>query len=116
MGRYVAIMLIIMLGVAFFAGLRQTRSSMLAVEFEYLEETKLYDLRLISTIGFEDEDIEEISEIDGVETAVGSINADFITQIGSDEYVYHAMTLTEGVNEPQLVSGPYAGISERMPC
>ncbi|MCD7732581.1 MAG: FtsX-like permease family protein [Oscillospiraceae bacterium] len=105
MGRYIAIMLIIMLGVAFFAGLRQTRSSMLAVEFEYLEETKLYDLRLISTIGFEDEDIEEISEIDGVETAVGSINADFITQIGSDEYVYHAMMLTEGVNEPQLVSG-----------
>ncbi|MCD7803790.1 MAG: FtsX-like permease family protein [Oscillospiraceae bacterium] len=105
MGRYIAIMLIIMLGVAFFAGLRQTCSSMLAVEFEYLEETKLYDLRLISTIGFEDEDIEEISEIDEVETAVGSINADFITQIGSDEYVYHAMMLTEGVNEPQLISG-----------
>ncbi len=98
-------MLIIMLGIAFFAGLRQPHSSMLAVEFEYLEETKLYDLRLISTIGFEDEDIEKISEIDGVENAVGSINADFITGIGGDEYVYHAMMLTEGVNEPQLVSG-----------
>lgn len=105
LGRYIAIMLIIMLGVAFFAGLRLTRSSMLAIEFEYLEETKLYDLRLISTIGFEDEDIDSISEIDGVETAVGSINADFITEIGGDEYVYHAMMLTEGVNEPQLVSG-----------
>lgn len=105
MGRFVAILLIIMLGVAFFAGLRQTRSVMLAVEFDYLEETKLYDLRLISTIGFEDEDIAEISEIDGVETAVGSINADFISDSSGEELVYHAMMLTSGVNEPQLVSG-----------
>lgn len=105
MGRFVAILLIIMLGVAFFAGLRQTRSVMLAVEFDYLEETKLYDLRLISTIGFEDEDIAEISEIDGVEIAVGSINADFITEKNGEEIVYHAMMLTEGVNEPELISG-----------
>ncbi len=105
MGRFIAILLITMLGVAFFAGLRQTRSVMLAVEFDYLEETKLYDLRLISTIGFEDEDIEEISEIDGVETAVGSINADFITDKNGEEIVYHAMMLTEGVNEPELISG-----------
>ncbi len=105
MGRFIAILLIIMLGVAFFAGLRQTRSVMLAVEFDYLEETKLYDLRLISTIGFEDEDIEKISGIDGVETVVGSINADFITEKNGEELVYHAMMLTEGVNEPELVSG-----------
>ncbi len=105
MGRFIAILLIIMLGVAFFAGLRQTRSVMLAVEFEYLEETKLYDLRLISTIGFEDEDIDAISEIDGVETAVGSVNADFITDSTGEEIVYHAMMLTEGVNEPELITG-----------
>ncbi len=105
MGRFIAILLIIMLGVAFFAGLRQTRSVMLAVEFEYLEETKLYDLRLISTIGFEEEDIEQIAEIDGVETAVGSINADFITDSSGEELVYHALMLTGGVNEPELISG-----------
>ena len=105
MGRFIAILLIIMLGVAFFAGLKQTRSVMLAVEFDYLEETKLYDLRLISTIGFEEDDIEKISEIDGVETAVGSINSDFITESNGEEFVYHAMMLTEGVNEPQLDSG-----------
>lgn len=105
MGRFIAILLIIMLGVAFFAGLKQTRSVMLAVEFDYLEETNLYDLRLISTIGFEEDDIEKITEIDGVETAVGSINADFITDSNGDEIIYHALMLTEGVNEPQLVSG-----------
>ncbi|MCD7822935.1 MAG: FtsX-like permease family protein [Oscillospiraceae bacterium] len=105
MGRFIAILLIIMLGVAFFAGLRQTRSVMLAVEFDYLSETNLYDLRLISTIGFEDDDISKILEIQGVEAAVGSINADFITDNNGEELVYHAMMLTEGVNEPELVSG-----------
>ena len=53
LGRYIAILLIIMLGVAFLTGLRDTRPIMSATETAYVKNTKLYDLRLISTIGFD---------------------------------------------------------------
>ena len=48
LGRYIAILLIIMLGVAFFSGLKLTRPAMIATATDYLDETKLYDLRLLS--------------------------------------------------------------------
>lgn len=50
LGRYIAILLIIMLGVAFLTGLRDTRPIMSATETAYVKNTKLYDLRLISTM------------------------------------------------------------------
>ena len=57
LGRYIAILLIIMLGVAFLTGLRDTRPIMSATETAYVKNTKLYDLRLISTIGFDADDV-----------------------------------------------------------
>lgn len=53
LGRYIAILLIVALGVGFFAGLMVSESAMLKTGDRYLAAQNYYDYRLLSTIGFE---------------------------------------------------------------
>ncbi len=78
LGRYMAILAIVALGVGFFVGLTVTKPVMVEAGEEYLEENKLYDLRLISTIGFGEEEVEKVNALEGVEVAEGEIYTDFL--------------------------------------
>ena len=57
LGRYLAILAIIALGVGFFAGLRVTRDAICETANLYIEELNLFDFRLVSTLGFTEEDV-----------------------------------------------------------
>ena len=106
LGRYLAILAIIALGVGFFAGLRVTEPSILKTADAYIDELNLYDFRLVSTLGFTDEDVAAFAELDGVEAARGSVSADFIYVVeDGSEAVRHAHMLTEGMNGLDIVSG-----------
>ncbi len=105
MGRYIAILLIITLGVAFLTGLRLTRPVMTATASAYIEETALYDLRLLSTIGFDDTDVETVSEVEHVTAAAGSASTDFVVVQNDEELVYRAHMLTDAIDEPLLAAG-----------
>ena len=50
LGRFMAILAIIGLGVGFFAGLKIARQAMVATVGDYLEEHNFYDYRLLSTL------------------------------------------------------------------
>ena len=104
-GRYLAILLIIMLGSAFFTGLKMTRADMIGTATAYLEDTSLYDLRLISTIGFDTDDVAAVSRCDGVTAAEGSVNTDVLWSDGSTDLVLKAQSITSQVNLPNLVDG-----------
>ncbi len=106
LGRYLAILSIIALGVGFFAGLRVTESAMLKTFDAYVKELKMYDLKLISTLGLSEEDVKSFGRLDGVIHAEGSISKDFIflTDEGSDA-VLHAHMLLECINLQDLVNG-----------
>ena len=105
-GRYLAILAIIALGVGFFSGLRVSETAMIKTADDYLNELNLYDVRLISTLGLTDEDVEAFAQLNGVGKAYGSVSADFIylTDSGSDS-VLHAHTLVDGVNGVDIISG-----------
>ena len=105
LGRYIAIMLIIALGVAFFAGLRATRPAMIAVAEQYFSDTSLYDFRLLSTLGFDEADAQAALDCDHVTAAEGSMTQDFLWVNEESEYVLRAHMLTEEVNTPLLVAG-----------
>ena len=63
LSQYSAIFAIISLGVGFFSGLRITRDAMVNTGDDYLREYKLFDIRLISTYGFTDEEIAKSIEL-----------------------------------------------------
>ena len=52
-GRYIAIAMIIALGTAIFVGLRSTKTDMVATGQVYTDEQNMFDLRLISSYGWE---------------------------------------------------------------
>lgn len=105
LGRYLAILAIIGLGVGFFAGLRMAQPSMIATGADYLDQLHFHDFRLLSTLGFTDEDVQAFSAHDGVERAAGSVYTEFLWQRTDDEAALIAHMLTPGINEPNLIAG-----------
>lgn len=57
LGRWLAILAIIALGIGFFAGLKASKPAMLLTAEDYLGETGFYDFRLVSTLGLTQEDV-----------------------------------------------------------
>lgn len=106
LGRYLAIMAIVALGVGFFAGLKVTTSAMIETGDDFLAEHKMFDFRLLSTMGFKEEDVLQIGEKLGVSHITGSITMDFIyrNEEGT-EGVLNVHSLTEDINTLRLVEG-----------
>ena len=80
-GRYLAILAIVGLGVGFFAGLRACQPDMMATGGKYLTEQKFYDFRFLSTLGFTEEDVARFAGEAGVETACGAVFTDFLAEL-----------------------------------
>ncbi len=105
-GRYLAILAIVGLGVGFFAGLRACQPDMMATGIKYLEEQEFYDFRLLSTLGFTQDDVDAFAAREDVTAARGALYTDFLTEIEEGaQSVVKAHSLTEGVNLPKLAAG-----------
>ncbi|MBQ2487683.1 MAG: hypothetical protein II517_05005, partial [Ruminococcus sp.] len=74
-----AIMAIITLGVGFFAGIKATAPSMYQLAETYYREKRLMDFRLVSTVGFAEEDIQAVAETEGVQSVMPSYFCDVMT-------------------------------------
>ncbi len=105
-GRYLAILAIVGLGVGFFAGLRACQPDMMATGGKYLTEQKFYDFRFLSTLGFTEEDVAAFAALEGVSAAQGGVFTDFLTEIEEGlETVVKAHSITEDVNILKLSAG-----------
>ena len=105
LGRYVAILAIVALGVGFYAGLKCSMPAMLATADDYLRAQRLPDFRLLSTLGFTAEDARAFEELNGVEAAEGAFFADAEAGLNGENTVWHFMSLTEKVGVPHLTAG-----------
>ncbi|MBQ1806315.1 MAG: hypothetical protein II012_01705, partial [Ruminococcus sp.] len=72
-------MAIITLGVGFFAGIKATAPSMYQLAETYYREKRLMDFRLVSTVGFAEEDIQSVAETEGVQSVMPSYFCDVMT-------------------------------------
>ncbi|MDE7434756.1 MAG: FtsX-like permease family protein [Lachnospiraceae bacterium] len=105
-GRFAAILTIVALGVGFFAGLKVTKRAMIATMEAYWERTQFYDYRIMSTLGFEEEDAEFLRQQEQVRAVEGAQSFDiiYVNQEGN-EGVLKAHSLTTSVNQIQLTEG-----------
>jgi len=103
-GRFFAIMAIIALGVGFFTGVRIVTPAMVNTVNKFLDENQFYDYRLLSSIGWEEEDVEDFKSRPEVRYAEGSYTLDILTA-GSREYVLRAHSLTDNINGIRLKEG-----------
>lgn len=107
LGRYIAILLIVALGVGFFAGLMVSESAMLKTGDRYLAAQNYYDYRLLSTIGFEKDDVATLAKGKDVAHADGAFRVDaFVTDGKRDgEFVGRIHSITKDVNKLKLKEG-----------
>ena len=116
-GRYIALLLIVAVSVGFFAGLKVTTDSMLNAGGIYVREQNLYDFRLISTLGFTEEDLEAFSDLEMTETVQGAKSFDALVEYGEEEgnsEPFTLMSVTEDIDLPSLKSGRMPG--EKNEC
>ena len=109
--RFLSIFLIVFLGAAFFAGLRNTPGTMMNSVDAYLDENTFSDLTYISSLGFSEEDINKIKDIEGIDKLEYAYQFDAqMIRNGKLEgiNVYTAKKFdNQMINHPDLVKGKY---------
>ncbi len=106
-GRYIAIILIIALGAGIFVGLRATKFDMVATGQKFMDETNMFDLRLLNSYGWNRDDVASVARIDGVADAEGVINMDVLGRLGdgAEDEVYSLYAIPQRVSQVYLLGG-----------
>ena len=104
-GRYLSIFLIVALGVAFFSGLRASESDMRYTADGFADSCSLMDVRVVSTMGLTDDDLEALSSLPGVETAEASNMKYVLTTKNDTDYVIELTAMPQQLNTIQLTEG-----------
>ena len=103
--RFLSLMVLSALAVCFLAGLRATAPDMKLSADRYFDQQKLMDLRIVSTLGLTEEDIEALAEEPGVVTARGAYTVDASLPLESNDYIVKVLSLSEDVNLPAVKEG-----------
>ena len=103
--RFISILLIVLLGVGFFAGLRAASPDMKKTLDTYFDEYNVMDIQVISTLGLTEDDITAIQEVENVDMVEGSYQTDAIVDIDGEEVVVKLETYSDSLNKLELVDG-----------
>lgn len=103
--RFISILLIVLLGVGFFAGIKATSPDMKKTLDMYFDEQNVFDIELISTLGLTNDDIDELKKIDSIENALGTYQTDAIVNSGEKDVVVKLETILNDMNKLKLVEG-----------
>ncbi len=93
LGRFLAIMGIVALGCGFFAGLQMCGPDMRSAADELYDGTSLYDIRVVSTLGFGDEDVSRIHDVEGIDSVMPSVTVDVMARMGSEQVAARVSSL-----------------------
>ena len=102
--RFISILLMALLGVGFFAGLRASSPDMVDSIDTYYKNQNVYDIEIMSTLGLTDSDIQTLSDIENVENVYGTYSRDGIVKTNEKEIVSKILCVDD-VNQPVLVEG-----------
>ena len=105
-GRFISIMLIVMLGVAFFAGLRAAGPDMRKTADDYFDENKLADMHILSTLGFSEKDVSAIKKSEYADVVDAEYSYDVLMTHDGTDKVIKLMSISEnGLNTLKLREG-----------
>lgn len=110
--RFLSIFAIIAIGVGFFAGVKATRSDMEKSEDYFYKNNNLMDVRVVSTLGFGEKDLEAFRSLDGVKGVMPAYSADLFMEKSGNTAVCKVYSLpredakeTDRLNELRLADG-----------
>ena len=104
--RFLSILVMAFLGVGFFAGMRAASPDMVDTIDQYYKESQVYDIKILSTLGLTNDDIDALSEIDEIENTVGTYETEGKIEIDNKEIITKIMSV-EKLNKPILLQGDF---------
>ena len=102
--RFISILLMALLGVGFFAGLRASSPDMVDSIDTYYKNQNVYDIEIMSTLGLTNDDINTLSNIENVENVYGTYSKDGTIKT-TDKEIVSKILCVDDVNKPVLVEG-----------
>ena len=105
-GRYIAIIAIIALGAGLFTGLKVTKVDMVATVQSYTDRQNMFDVQVMNSYGWTDDDVFALSHTEGISGAEGTISLDALVHMGNEEdSAFKVMSIPERINRPALDQG-----------
>lgn len=93
LGRFIAIAVIAALGAGFYAGLRMSAPDMKIAADQNFDGTNLMDIRVMSTLGLTDAEIDMLRDVEGVEAVMPAYETDAVSEIDGSQYVVRIHSL-----------------------
>lgn len=110
--RFISILLIVALGVGFFVGVKAASPSMEYSADKFFKSNNLMDYRIVSEFGIQEDDVEALKAIDGVEEVMPSYSTDLLVNSGNKNTVVRVHALPEAygssnqpINEVKVIEG-----------
>lgn len=104
--RFCSIAVICALGVAMFCGLRASCSDLRQAADRFFDAQDLFDIQVLSTLGLDDDDIQALEGVEGVEHAEGGWSESTYTDVDGTRSTVEVKAMSPtGMNEPYVVEG-----------
>ncbi len=103
--RFFSLLIMSMLGVFVFAGLQATSPDMIKTLDKYLDQSDTYDIKLVSTLGFYDKQVDQLKNIKGVKNVEPVYSVDTKVTSHKDNVIFNITSLTLKLNKVTLLSG-----------
>lgn len=105
LNRFISLLLIVALGVAFYTGIRSSEPDMRISADKVYDECNMMDLRIVSEMGVTKDDVKAVAAVEGVELAEGAYVVDAVAKCNGDELTTHFMSYSSKINVPRIVQG-----------
>lgn len=107
LGRFLSILCIVAIGVAFFAGIKASAPDMKNSADTYFDKYNVQDIQVYSTIGLTKKDVAAIKKITGVKSVQPSFSMDTLSQIDSTQMVIKVISygIDQKMNKVRVVEG-----------
>lgn len=103
--RFLSILLIVLLGVGFFAGMQATSPDMKEAVDEYFDAQNMMDIEVISTLGLTCDDINELKNVEGVSQVNPAYSFDASINTDKKDIVVKIESIPEDINKIILLDG-----------
>lgn len=105
--RFLSIVIIIALGVAFYGGVRAASPDMKISIDNYLKTNNFMDFKIVSILGITKDDVKEVRNIKGVKQAEGSYSVDGLIKVNDGLVVVNINSMPDknGINRINIIGG-----------
>ena len=103
--RFLSLIIMSLLGVMVFVGLLAVSPDMLKTLDNYYDKQNTYDIKILSTMGLIEDDIESLKKINNIKEVEGIYSTDILLSSNNNEYVVNISSLPNKINKVELIEG-----------